>query len=321
MATVPNASRYAIPAVSPEKERLAQQYAMKKSTYGWTSPVPDTINLSIIHTVLDIAAGTCVWSLDLATSPQIRDRNDVQIYACDIDTKFFPPTVVTDEHGIKTFEQDVTKPFPAEYHGSFDLVHISFLVLCLTEEGWNIALANVHRLLKPGGLVMIDELDPVMFKDEYHSRPAYTGEQGYDLRECMMGTTWLHKLNCLYTSFSLQNSFIVGLSFRLGDMLQQAGFTIEKRLVGTGAVGKMCRVLKGADGGSLAEYEETSVDGTMFLLTKLGAIMRQKGTAEVPLGNRITTEEEIASVLREIQQGLQSEGAIIPGACFVALKV
>ncbi|KAJ6535694.1 hypothetical protein B0H19DRAFT_1271417 [Mycena capillaripes] len=179
-----NESLYAIPAVTPEEDRLAKQYAMKQAMYGWKLAVPDVIDLSLITTVLDIASGTCIWTIDLANAPQISARRGhVSIYTCDINAGFFPPPNVTDELGIKTFEQDMTKPFPTEHHGMFDLVHMSFVFLCLTESGWETALGNIQKLLKPGGLVMLDEVDPVLFKEGEYSRLA--SGYGYDLNECM----------------------------------------------------------------------------------------------------------------------------------------
>lgn len=49
--------------------------------------------------------------------------------------------------GIQTFQQDVTKPFPEAMYGTFDLVHLSLVVLALTKEGWEKALENCRNLL------------------------------------------------------------------------------------------------------------------------------------------------------------------------------
>ncbi|KAJ6576443.1 hypothetical protein DFH09DRAFT_1149376 [Mycena vulgaris] len=313
-------SRYAFTATSIEKERLVNQYAFKKGIYGWTKPVPKAIDLSEIRTVLDIGAGTCVWTLDFANDPQIRDRRDeVTIYACDINPAIFPPTSVTDSVGIKTFQQDVVKPFPTEYHGKFDLVHVSYLVLCLTMEGWHAALANFHTLLAPGGRLMLDELDPVLFKVEEYFRPADGGS--YDLEKCMAGTSWISKLNCMYTGYVLQNNFIVGLSLLLGGMLKEVGFEIEATEVGPGSLGKQCRVYKGLAGNSMAEFEEFSIENLEFVIRGFVDIMLKNGTLEVPRGHRVTDEEEINAVIGEVIEGLRVEGAIAVGACFIAKKL
>ncbi|KAJ7358034.1 hypothetical protein DFH08DRAFT_847746 [Mycena albidolilacea] len=317
-ANTKNESLYVVPAVSAEKDRLLKQYAMKKAVYGWTTPVPGIVELSSIRNVLDIGAGTCIWSLDLVSAPEVKARrSEVKIYACDINEAFFPPTTVTDEMGIKTFEQDVTKPFPTEYHGMFDLVHISFLFLCLTEDGWNKALANVQKILSPNGVVMIDEMDPVLFKKGEYERTS----TGYDLDKCMAGDSWVHKLNSLYTGFIVRNNFLVGLTFRLPEMLEHAGLRVVNSDVRTAGIGKVVRTLNGADGGSLASYEESSIDNMEFMISQFVAIMRKVGTLEVPPGTRIVDEEEIKSILAEVKEGLRTEGAIGVGACFVAKKI
>ncbi|KAJ7134031.1 hypothetical protein C8R43DRAFT_1133048 [Mycena crocata] len=329
---------YVIPALTPEKERLPKQYAMKKAMYGWKNAVPDAIDLSRIRNVLDIGAGTCIWTLDLANAPQIKARSsEVQFYACDIDAKFFPPASLTDEIGLKTFEQDVSKDFPVEYHGIFDLVHISFLFLCLTEDGWNAAIANVQQLLSlwlyispvisiltgfysgSGGRVMIDELDPILFKEDEDTRPL--NGRDYDLDKCMSGPSWVNKLNCLYTGFIVKNNFVVGLTLRLSDMLDHAGLTVEHTEVRTGPVGKLCMKRKGGDGGSLAAYEEFSIENMEYMVTQFLAIMVKEGTLEVPPGNLVMDEEEIKAILGEIRHGLKTEGAIAVGGCFVARKL
>ncbi|KAJ6583458.1 hypothetical protein DFH09DRAFT_1275212 [Mycena vulgaris] len=302
-------TRHAIPATSPEKDRLANQHAMKKSAYGWTTPVPTIIDLAEIQNILDIPS-----------APQIKSRRqDVTIYGCDINTAIFPPASLTDDTGVQTFVQDVTKPFAPQYHGKFDLVHISLLVLCLTGDGWRTALANVHTLLTPGGRVIVDELDPVLFKEGEYPRPEEGGS--YDLDKSMAGTAWINKLNCLYTGFILRNHFVIGLSVRLGGMLEQAGFKTESTELGTGGVGPLCRALKGLDGGSLAAYEEFSVENTMFMVDQFVAIMLKTGALEVPPGHRVSDEDEIKTIVEEVRKGLKTEGALGVVSCFVGKKL
>lgn len=81
-----------------------------------------------------------------STRPESTSK-PIQLYACDISTDKFPPRDVTDALGIKTFQQDVTQPFPDELYGKFDLVQAFMLVGSLTEAGWRRALENYRRLL------------------------------------------------------------------------------------------------------------------------------------------------------------------------------
>ena len=116
-----------------------------RSGFGWTTAVPESIDLTRVSSVLDIAAGTCVWLLDLAALPEV--QTNVELVACDIDPRLFPSEAVLAQAGITTFQQDVTKPFDSRWLGHFDLVHISLLNPVLTREGWKKALDNVYRLL------------------------------------------------------------------------------------------------------------------------------------------------------------------------------
>ncbi len=128
---------------------------MKKAIFGYTSAVPSIIDLSRVREVLDVAAGTCIWSADLATIPEVKARlnvrapaeNSICLSACDIETRFFPEQSFLDARGIRTFEHDVTKPFPPSLHGKFDLIHVSFLLLCLTKQGWEASLRNLKQAL------------------------------------------------------------------------------------------------------------------------------------------------------------------------------
>ena len=141
---------------------LLQQYAFKKRSYGWTYAVPDYLDLTEVHDVLDIAAGSCAWTLDFADMPAVKPRlstqngdtvdankdTSIRIFICDIDTKFFPAKEVLNQIGVDAVEQDVTKPFQEDLYGKFDLVHISMVALCLTQSSWTEALKNCYQLLR-----------------------------------------------------------------------------------------------------------------------------------------------------------------------------
>jgi SAM-dependent methyltransferase len=115
-------------------------------------PVPLFIDLSKVSKILDAAAGTLVWSLEVAQQTDVRKRlhdasHPIRIYACDITLEKFPPSNITDPLHIETFLQDITKPFPNHMLETFDLINMKLLVLALTESGWQKALSNVYRLL------------------------------------------------------------------------------------------------------------------------------------------------------------------------------
>ncbi|THU94068.1 hypothetical protein K435DRAFT_860889 [Dendrothele bispora CBS 962.96] len=312
-------SLYPIPAGSIEKERLDKQYVMKKSYYGWSSAVPPSIDLTQVNKILDVAAGTCVWVLDLVNSPGIEHRlSSLDLYACDINSKFFPDSAVTEAFGIQTFEQDVTKPFPTEMHGTYDLVHVSMLFLCLTKDGWKAALENCYTLLKPGGIFIIDECDPILYTCS--NPPPAPDSSGHCLEDCLNGETWFQKANCMYTGFSLHQGFVADLTFHLCNMLEEVGFHITDTKSAAGPLGKTCSTYKGLGGVSLAEYEVFSTECIHFTITNLAAASFKRGALQIPSGNYITMEEDMQKVLIEIKEGLEQEGALITGRYCVGVK-
>lgn len=104
----------------------------------------DSLSENRVNKVLDVAAGSLAWTLDVARSA---DPSRIQLYACDIAPDNFPPTSVTDAFSITTFIHDATQPFPEEMKGQFDVVNMRLLVYALSEDQWKKALENIHYLL------------------------------------------------------------------------------------------------------------------------------------------------------------------------------
>ena len=134
--------------VDAESRRLNKQHNLVLTGLGHRSPVPPEVDLSSVKTILDAAAGTCIWLLDVINQPEVRERiSDMELYASDISLAKFPPAEVIDNFGIKVSEHDVTKPFPEELIGRFDLVHSRAISSALTPYQWRLALANFQTLL------------------------------------------------------------------------------------------------------------------------------------------------------------------------------
>ncbi|OJD25671.1 hypothetical protein ACJ73_02959 [Blastomyces percursus] len=47
--------------------------------------------------------------------------------------------------------QDMLEPFPEEFLGQYDAVHVRLLVMGLKAEEWELAICNLMTLLRPGG--------------------------------------------------------------------------------------------------------------------------------------------------------------------------
>jgi len=49
------------------------------------------------------------------------------------------------------------QPFPPQYHKSFDLIHVRFMLLALRKDQYQQAVRNLLQILKPGGYFQWDE--------------------------------------------------------------------------------------------------------------------------------------------------------------------
>ncbi|KAL7277649.1 hypothetical protein ACG7TL_008576 [Trametes sanguinea] len=322
------ASLYVIPAADPEKERLRTQYAFKKMLFGWNEPIPHSVDITNVNNILDVAAGTLAWTLDIASMSHVRRRlakpNDdsghnvdgIHLFACDIETRFFPDKDIIGQLGITAFQHDATQPFPADLHDKFDLVHVSFLFLCLTQEGWKSALRNCYEVLKPGGTLLIDEADPVMYS-EMASAPAEDAV-GHDLDKCLSAPGWLSNANRIYTAFALENGFFVDMTFRLSNLLREAGFEVvdTKRVVAPS--GRACHTLR--PDRTEHGFEEFSVENITFIFEHLAAALFAKGKLCNNEGTAVTSLEEMKSMVAGVKEGLRQEGGFSFGRYCVARK-
>jgi hypothetical protein len=75
----------------------------------------------------------------------------VQLHGFDISADQFPPSLPQNVH---LHMHDAKQPWPAEWHGRFDAVHVRLLVCAMeTTDNWITVARNVLQLLKPGGHV------------------------------------------------------------------------------------------------------------------------------------------------------------------------
>jgi SAM-dependent methyltransferase len=126
--------------------RLNRQFNFHKTLFDYPQLVPPGIDITHVSRIIDVGAGTGAWALDLMSHPDVRDR-DLQVFACDISTAKFPRNDEPEVRKITFFEQDVTKAFPDEFIGTFDLINLSCLSYGLTAQGWKVALRNLYSLL------------------------------------------------------------------------------------------------------------------------------------------------------------------------------
>ncbi|KAF2014412.1 hypothetical protein BU24DRAFT_423370 [Aaosphaeria arxii CBS 175.79] len=138
-----------------ELTRLALQHVIiKDATKGKQVFAPISFDGSPLQ-ILDACTGDGLWIRDLQASIAPNDSQH-SYTGTDIEVSYFPkePPANTSYH-----VQDITKPWPADWNGKFDLIHQRLaLVVPGSEENTIKALKGYVDLLKPGGWIQLVEV-------------------------------------------------------------------------------------------------------------------------------------------------------------------
>lgn len=94
------------------------------------------------------------WLLDFAhqlDSVPAKGKAKRKYYGFDISSAQFPNAAVLEseskKHEIEFSAHNIMDPFPPQYHGYFDVVHVRFLVVGLRQDQVATAVKNVIELL------------------------------------------------------------------------------------------------------------------------------------------------------------------------------
>ncbi|CEP15307.1 hypothetical protein [Parasitella parasitica] len=189
------ATKYCLPLDEKEQDRLTNTHYVLKHCFGdnFSAPVHDLLSKSVsiarasvsttftkdsasvapsvISTysassvknswslpttrVLDVACGSGVWLLEMAT-----EYPHAQFYGIDVASIFpqciKPPNTTFQQHDL--LDKDGF-PYPEEH---FDYIHMRLVYNCFSKADLKFVLAEVNRILKPGGYVEIRDLDPII---------------------------------------------------------------------------------------------------------------------------------------------------------------
>ncbi|KAK3305629.1 uncharacterized protein B0T15DRAFT_397103 [Chaetomium strumarium] len=106
--------------------------------------------------VADVATGNGIWLHDLAReNPSITELHGFDISLDQVGPKPWLPANIH-MHTWNIFE----KP-PAQFVGYFDVVHVRLLTVVIQNDDPRPVLANLTKLLKPGGYLQWGEVDPI----------------------------------------------------------------------------------------------------------------------------------------------------------------
>ncbi|EJD00021.1 S-adenosyl-L-methionine-dependent methyltransferase [Fomitiporia mediterranea MF3/22] len=146
---VDEADRYALPRNEVERARLDSQHARLTEILGGRLILDDSVQLKPGDRVLDSGTGAASWIIDLSN----HIPKTVGLIGIDISTAMFPKDLPSN---VNLMEMSSTS-LPAEWSNSFTLVSQRLLMSAFTASLWRTALAELIRVLKPGGTIQLME--------------------------------------------------------------------------------------------------------------------------------------------------------------------
>ncbi|KAI1496055.1 hypothetical protein F5X99DRAFT_401475 [Biscogniauxia marginata] len=113
--------------------------------------------------IADLATGTGIWLFDLLRSPELADL-DLRLHGFDISADLYPHSAWL-PHNLGFSVSDLLRDPPAEFQGKFDVVHVRLILSVVRSGSPKPVINHIKKLLKPGGYLQWDELDPHTWYD------------------------------------------------------------------------------------------------------------------------------------------------------------
>lgn len=173
-SNITNADGYRLGRGYVAASRLNLQHFLHKDAHGFLlhSTIQDDLrsrqdsgqdgNKDPLH-VADLATGTGIWLLDLIKSTEVSGLN-VKYHGFDISRALFPhPSWLPKNMAFST--SDLLEEPPEAFQGKFDVVHIRMVLAVVRSNSPKPIIRHIKQLLKPGGYLQWDELDPINHYD------------------------------------------------------------------------------------------------------------------------------------------------------------
>jgi len=148
---------YMLQRDSQESKRLDAQHEYMRALSSGHLIHPSILS-NVIRAVADVGTGTGAWLRDLANSAAVVDDKEATFVGFDISPQQFPPTE-TYFPNVKFVVHDITKPFPVEYHETYDLVNVRLLSYAIRVVDLEKAVRHILQILRPGGYLQWQECD------------------------------------------------------------------------------------------------------------------------------------------------------------------
>lgn len=192
---------------SAEMARLMRQDQLL--TAGMGGVFPEKIDLSGVERVLDLACGPGGWALEVAYT-----YGDMEIVGIDISERMiaYANTQAQVQHrqNVRFQVMDILKPLTFA-SGSFDLVNARLISTFLTRDRWPAFFAECLRLLRPGGMLRLTEVNLGL-----SNKPAFEKTFQTSLQV-------LHHVGMSFSPSGLYHTTVEMLPF----FFRQGGFTIQ----------------------------------------------------------------------------------------------
>jgi len=187
-----------------EMARLINQTQLIHNMQGEIFPVQ--FDLTRVLRVLDVACGPGGWSIEVA-----RAYSHIDVVGFDISPSMIEHAqMFAEAEGVENVEfqvMDATRPLAFDDE-SFDLVNASYLQSFMTPDTWVTFLLECLRILRPGGILKITEL-------EFGVTSSPAAEALYE--------TWAKTMKEAGRSFSCDGRHL-GASVALVQLLRKTGY-------------------------------------------------------------------------------------------------
>ncbi|KAI1322480.1 S-adenosyl-L-methionine-dependent methyltransferase [Xylariaceae sp. FL0255] len=148
--------------------------------------------------VADVATGTGIWLMDMSTRlPSTAKLEGLDLsFQATPPAEWLPPNVVLRKWNVRDAP-------PEDLIGAYDIVHVRYLCLVLSDAEVPRVLENIAQLIKPGGYLQWGELDTPSFRIEktHTDNDASALTRIYDLeqsQDARLNPTWVSRLPELF---------------------------------------------------------------------------------------------------------------------------
>ncbi|KAI1360913.1 hypothetical protein F5Y08DRAFT_316201 [Xylaria arbuscula] len=145
--------------------------------------------------VADLATGTGIWIFDLVKSPEVNGLN-IQFHGFDISKALFPHGAWLPKNITLGISNLLEEP-PQSLHGKFDAVHMRLVCSLIGSGSPKPIIRHIKMLLRPGGYLQWDELDPHNYYDVLTPKPddkAPNMTEAFKRVDTIADWSWIAKL-------------------------------------------------------------------------------------------------------------------------------